>query len=67
MSKTNTPMDSQQITDHNDNGYEFTIDDVKELDERRRDRLSGKSATYTWEEAKEIITGKKKTNLFPLS
>jgi len=54
-------MDSQQITDHNDNGYEFTIYDIKELDERRRDRLSGKSATYTWEEAKEIITGKKKS------
>ncbi|MDB5089491.1 MAG: hypothetical protein JWR09_3485 [Mucilaginibacter sp.] len=60
-------MDSQQITDHNDNGYEFTIDDIKELDERRRDRLSGKSTTYSWEEAKEIITGKKKINLFLLS
>jgi hypothetical protein len=60
MSKINIPMDPQQITEHNDNGYEFTIDDIKVPDERRRDRLSGKSATYTREEAKEIITGKKK-------
>lgn len=54
------PPGSQQNIDHNDIEYEFAIEDIKELDDRRRDRLNGKSGTYTWEEAKEIITGKKK-------
>jgi hypothetical protein len=40
--------------------YDFTDDEIKELDERRRKWLSGESKTYTWEEAKEYITGKKK-------
>jgi hypothetical protein len=60
MSKQNMPPGSQQNIDHNDIEYEFAIEDIKELDDRRRDRLNGKSGTYTWEEAKEIITGKKK-------
>jgi hypothetical protein len=39
--------------------YDFNGDEIKMLDERRQSRLTGKSKTYSWEEAKEIITGKK--------
>ena len=42
-----------------DINYEFSIDDIKIFDERREKRLSGQSSTYSWQEAKEIITGKK--------
>ncbi len=37
----------------------FTAEDIKEFDERREKRLSGETRTYSWEEAKDIITGKK--------
>jgi hypothetical protein len=35
-----------------------TAEDVRELDERRTRRLSGEAKTYTWQQAKGIITGK---------
>ena len=34
--------------------------EIQLLDKRRADRLSGKSKTYTLEEAREIIKGKPK-------
>ena len=40
--------------------YEFTSAEIKLLDQRREDRLSGKSKTYSWDKAKDIITGKTK-------
>jgi hypothetical protein len=45
--------------DDDDFEYEFTAEDIKEFDKRREKRLSGESRTYSWEEAKDIITGKK--------
>ncbi|HEY8930540.1 MAG TPA: hypothetical protein VIM55_15165 [Mucilaginibacter sp.] len=39
--------------------YEFTAEDIKLFDERREKRLSGESETFTWDEAKSIITRKK--------
>ena len=39
--------------------YAFTDEDIKIFDERREKRISGKSSTHSWQEAKEIITGKK--------
>ncbi len=51
------------IKEYNDDDnfdYEFTSDEIKILDQRREDRLSGKSKTYTWQEAKDIIIGKSK-------
>jgi hypothetical protein len=39
--------------------FEFTAEDIKILDERRAKRLSGESSLYSWQEAKDIITGKK--------
>jgi hypothetical protein len=37
----------------------FTEEGIKEFDERREKRLRGETKTYSWEEAKEIITKKK--------
>ncbi len=39
--------------------HPFTAEDIKEFDKRREKRLSGESRTYSWEEAKDIITKKK--------
>ncbi len=41
-----------------DEDFEFTSETIQLLDKRREDRLSGKSKTYSWEEAKDIIIGK---------
>ena len=50
---------AKEYNDEDDFEYEFTEDDIKAFDERRAKRLSGESKTYNWQEAKEIITGKK--------
>jgi hypothetical protein len=42
--------------------YEFTAEDIKEFDERTNKRLNGETKPYSWEEAKDIITGKKQFN-----
>lgn len=39
--------------------YDFTQEDIEVLDRYREKRLNGESKTYSWEEAKSIITGKK--------
>jgi hypothetical protein len=38
-----------------DDSYEFTEDELKVLEQRRNDRLSGKSKVYSWEDAKKAI------------
>lgn len=38
--------------------YAFSDADMKLFEERRRKRLNGESKTYSWGEAKAIITGK---------
>jgi len=50
---------AKEYNEDDDFDYEFTTEDIKEFDERRAKRLSGESKTYNWEEAKDIITGKK--------
>jgi len=47
---------AKEYDEHDDVDYEFTAEDIKELDELRAKRLSGESKTYTWEEAKKMIT-----------
>lgn len=37
---------------------EFSEEEIAELDILRAKRLSGESKTYSWEEAKKMITGK---------
>ncbi len=45
--------------DDDDFEYEFTAEDIKEFDRQREKRLRGESRTYSWEEAKDIITKRK--------
>jgi len=49
---------------HKDNkdyfNFNFTGEEIKMLDERRANRISGKSKKYSWEEARKIITGNRK-------
>ena len=50
---------AKQYNEDDDVEYEFSEEDIKLFDERRRKRLSGESRTYGWQEAKEMITGKR--------
>ncbi len=38
--------------------YALSKEEIKELDERRKKRLSGNSKMYDWEQAKKIISRK---------
>jgi hypothetical protein len=50
---------AKEYNEDDDFEYEFTADDIREFDDRREKRLSGETKTYSWPEAKDIITGKK--------
>lgn len=39
---------------------EYNEEELKVVEERRQKRLNGSGKTYSWEEAKIIITGQKK-------
>ncbi len=48
---------AKEYNDYDDDlDYEFTAEDIKELDDRWQKHLNGESKSYTWEEAKAIIT-----------
>jgi hypothetical protein len=47
---------AKEYTEEDD--YAFTEDDIREFEQRRISVLNGTSKTYSWEEAKKIITGK---------
>jgi len=49
---------AKEYNDDDNFDYEFSEEDIKMLDERREKRLSGESKTYTWQEARQIITNK---------
>jgi len=49
---------AKEYNDEDDFDYEFTSDDIKIFDERRQKRLNGESKTYSWNEAKKMITRK---------
>ena len=51
---------AKEYNEEDDFEYEFTEEEIKLLDARRSKRLSGESKTFNWEEAKGVITGKKK-------
>lgn len=44
--------------EYDDSEYSFSNADIHLFEERRKKRLSGESKTYSWEDAKKIITGK---------
>ena len=50
---------AKEYNENDESGYEFTDEDIKEFDARRQARLNGETVMYTWEQAKEMITGKK--------
>lgn len=51
---------AKEYTEDDDFEYEFSEEEIKLFEERRAKRVSGESKTYSWEDAKAIITGKKK-------
>jgi hypothetical protein len=51
---------AKEYNEDDDFEYKFTEEEIKLFEERTTKRLSGESKTYTWKDAKEIITGKKK-------
>lgn len=51
---------AKEYNEDDDFEYEFSAEDIKRFEQRRISRLSGESKTYSWQEAKDIITGKKK-------
>lgn len=50
---------AKEYNEDDDFEYDFTAEDIKLFDERREKRLRGESKTYSWQEAKDIITGKR--------
>lgn len=51
---------AKEYTGEDDVEYEFSDEEIKLFEDRRAKRLSGESKTYSWEEAKKLITGKNK-------
>lgn len=51
---------AKEYNEDDDFDYEFSAEDIKRFEERRNNRLNGNTKTYSWEEAKDVITGKKK-------
>jgi hypothetical protein len=50
---------AKEYNDEDDYEYEFSREELEDFEKRRAKRISGESKTYSWKEAREIITGKK--------
>jgi hypothetical protein len=51
---------AKEYNEEDDFEYELTEEQIKLLEERTSKRLNDESKTYSWEDAKDIIAGKKK-------
>lgn len=51
---------AKEYNEDDDFEYRFAEEEIRLFEERTAKRLSGESKTYSWKEAKEIITGKRK-------
>lgn len=51
---------AKEYNDEDDFEYEFSDEELRVFEQRKAKRVSGESKTYSWEEAKDIITGKEK-------
>jgi hypothetical protein len=51
---------AKEYNDDDNTDLELHEDDINEFENRRAKRLSGESKLYDWQEAKQIITGKRK-------
>ena len=50
---------AKEYNNEDDADYEFSEDELMIFEQRRISRLNGESKTYSWEEAKDMVTGKK--------
>ncbi len=50
---------AKEYNEDDDFEYEFSAEDIQRFEQRRNNRLNGESKTYSWQEAKDIITSKK--------
>ncbi len=50
---------AKEYNGEDDTEYEFSDEELLVFEQRKMKRLGGESKTYSWEEAKGIITGKK--------
>lgn len=51
---------AKEYNDEDDFEYEFSEEEIKLFEERRTKLLSCESKTYSWQEAQDMITGKRK-------
>ena len=51
---------AKEYNDEDDFEYEFTDEEIRIFEQRKAKRISGESKTFSWGEAKRIITGKTK-------
>jgi hypothetical protein len=51
---------AKEYNDEDDFEYEFSDEELRIFEQRKAKRVSGESKTYSWENAKDIITGNKK-------
>ncbi len=51
---------AKEYAGEDDFEYAFSDEEIKLLEDRRVKRLSGERKTYSWQEAKDIVTGKNK-------
>jgi len=51
---------AKEYNDDDNADLELREDDINEFENRRAKRLSGESKLYDWQEAKQIITSKRK-------
>jgi hypothetical protein len=52
---------AKEYNEEDDFEYDFSEEEIKLFEERRTKRLSGEIKTYGWQEARNMITGKKKS------
>ena len=50
---------AREYNEDDDIEYQFSDEEIKLFEERSAKRISGESKTYSWKDAKEIITNKK--------
>jgi len=50
---------AKEYNDEDDFEYQFSEEELKSFAKRKKKRESGGSKTYNWDDAKDIITGKK--------
>ena len=51
---------AREYNDEDDIEYEFTDEEIRVFEQRKDKRISGESKSFSWDEAKRIITGENK-------